>query len=74
MCWPEVLTPRRFVGKTLKGLNVHVRYGTQVTFIRTYREGRGPQIIVPSSDYLIREVDTLVVAGQKEKVHVLEEL
>jgi Trk K+ transport system NAD-binding subunit len=70
----EVLTPRRFVGKTLKGLNVRVRHGIQVTFIRTYREGRGRHIIVPSSDYLIREGDTLVVAGQKEKVHALEEL
>jgi CIC family chloride channel protein len=29
---------------------------------------------IPLSDYLIREGDTLVVAGQKEKVHALEEL
>ena len=67
----EVLTPRRL---TLKGLNVHVRHGIEVAFIRTHGEGRGPQIIVPSSDYLIREGDTLVVAGQKKKVHALEEL
>lgn len=70
----EVLTPRRFIGKTLKGMDVRVRHGIEVAFIRTHGEGRGPQIIVPSSDYLIREGDTLVVAGQKEKVHALEEL
>ncbi|MEA1868000.1 MAG: TrkA C-terminal domain-containing protein [Thermodesulfobacteriota bacterium] len=68
------MTPRRFIGKTLKGLDVRVRHGIEVAFIRTHVEGRGPRIIVPSSDYLIREGDTLVVAGQKEKVHALEEL
>lgn len=51
-----------------------MRYGIEVAFIRTHVEGRGPQIIVPSSDYLIRDGDTLVVAGQKEKVHALEKL
>jgi len=69
----EVLTPRRFIGKTLKGLDVRVRHGIQVAFIRTHVEGRGPQIIVPSSDYRIREGDSIVVAGQKEKVHALKE-
>jgi CBS domain-containing protein len=62
------------IGKTLKGMDVRVRHGIEVVFIRTHGEGRGPQIIVPSSDYLICEGDTLVVAGQKEKVHALEEL
>jgi Trk K+ transport system NAD-binding subunit len=70
----EILTPRRFIGKTLKGLDVRVRHGIEVVFIRTHGEGRDPQIIVPSSGYLIREGDTLVVAGQKEKVHTLEKL
>jgi len=51
-----------------------VRYGIEVAFIRTHVEGRGLQIIVPSSDYLIRDGDTLVVAGQREKVHAPEKL
>jgi CIC family chloride channel protein len=60
----EIQAPRRFIGRTLRALDVRGRYGVQVIFIRSpARNAEG--LRVPTADDCINEGDRLIVAGPK---------
>jgi len=56
----EIVTPKRYIDKTLKDSQIRQRYGLSVVAIR-----RGDDIIIsPRADEIMRENDILVVLGR----------
>jgi CIC family chloride channel protein len=66
----EIAAPRSFVGETLRALDVRVRYGVQVIFVKRHEEDR-VRLLVPEPDDRIASGDTLVVAGPKQAADAL---
>ncbi len=71
----EIVAPRSFVGRTLRELDVRVRYGVQVIFIRTRESPDGTSNLnVPTAESRVRAMDTLLVAGPKQAADALQTL
>ena len=65
----EIFAPREFAGKSLVELDMRAKYNVQVIFVRSrVSSSEKGEILVPSPDYRIKETDSLVIAGPKEKV------
>ncbi|MCH7516815.1 MAG: CBS domain-containing protein, partial [Bacteroidetes bacterium] len=70
----EIAPPKSFIGKSIRELNIRARYGVDVLSIKT-KEKRGEKIkAIPSPDYIIKEADTLVIAGEIKHINVLRQL
>jgi CIC family chloride channel protein len=68
----EVLTPRAFVGQSLRDLDLRTRAGVQVLIIRGAAAKPGmPAIRIPDPTARIEQGDKLVVAGPKDSVDSL---
>jgi CIC family chloride channel protein len=67
----EIQAPRRFIGHSLRDLDIPGRYGVQVVFIRTHSEN-GETLRVPVADDRIAERDALIVAGLKQAADSLQ--
>ncbi len=71
----EIFAPREFAGKSLVELDMRAKYDVQVIFVRSRVSSSDKgEILVPSPDYRIKETDSLVIAGPKEKVVVVASL
>jgi len=70
----EIAPPKSFIGKSIRDLNIRARYGVDVLSIKT-KEKRGEKIkAIPNPDYVIKEGDTLVIAGEIKNINVLRHL
>jgi chloride channel protein, CIC family len=70
----EIAPPKSFIGKSIRELNIRARYGVDVLSIKT-KERRGEKIkAIPSPDYIIKEEDTLVIAGEIKNINILRNL
>jgi len=71
----EIDAPFEFLGKTLRELAVRERHGVQVVLIRSASEpDAARRVRVPGSADRVGAGDTLVVAGPKDAVDVLQQL
>jgi len=65
----EIPAPHAFQNRPLRQLAIAHRHGVQVVFMRTRRTNdSAARLVVPRADDLIREGDTLIVAGPKDSV------
>jgi len=70
----EIKTPKSFVNKSIRELNIRAKYGVDVLSIKT-KEKRGETIkAIPSPDYVIKENDRLVIAGEVKNINILKNL
>ena len=67
----EVLAPPRFIGRSLRELDLRGEFGVQVLLIRTPGADGTPAIRVPTPQDRIATGERLVVAGPKEAVERL---
>ena len=66
----EVPAPKRWIGKTLKELNVRAKLGVNIIAVE-----RGSQITVsPAADFRIMEADILVVLGDTDALKTVQKL
>lgn len=64
----EIVPPKSWVGKSLKDLNIRVKYGISVMAVK-----RKLSINVsPKADYVIKEDDLLVIIGPNTNINKLE--
>ena len=72
----EVATPHHLVGHSLRDLAVRERTGAQVLLLRHRESGAGTpsSVRVPTGTEILREGDSLVVAGSQEALDRLESL
>ncbi len=70
----EIKAPKSFVNKSIRELNIRAKYGVDVLSIKT-KEKRGERIkAIPSPDYVIKDSDRLVIAGEVKNINLLKNL
>ena len=57
----EIAPPEKFIGKTLKELDLRNKYGVQVIAIRELVPEN--TILIPKADFVIKESDILIIIG-----------
>ena len=62
----EIAPPERFIGKTLKELDLINRYGVQVIAIKEIIPDN--VIVIPRADFVIKDSDVLVVIGEEKEL------
>lgn len=71
----EIEPPKEFIGKTLKQLNIRVKYGLNIIAIKSIGEnGRETVNPIPEADYKIKEHDKLMIVGPNENIERLKKI
>jgi hypothetical protein len=60
----EVAPPERFIGKSLRDLDLRNKYGIQVVAVRELVPER--TLYVPPADFVIKDSDVLIVMGDEK--------
>jgi trk system potassium uptake protein TrkA len=68
----EIAPPEKFIGKSLKELDLRNKYGIQVIAIRELVPER--TTYVPKADFVIKDSDVLIVMGDEKKLEKLMSL
>jgi len=68
----EIAPPVRFIGKTLKELDLTNKYGLQVIAIKEVISDR--ITFIPKADFVIKDSDILVIIGEEKKLSKLNPL
>ena len=68
----EIAPPEKFIGKTLRELDLRNKYGIQVIAVR----GLIPEKLtfIPRADFVIKDSDILIIMGEKEGLAKLNSL
>ncbi len=57
----QEIPPKRFIGKTLKELQIRIKYGVEIIMIKK----KNGKLLVPFSEYKIEQGDVLLIVGNK---------
>ena len=66
----EVPAPKKWVGKTLKELNVRAKLGVNIIAVESGKKTN----VAPGADYLIKEEDIMVVLGENDALEAVQKL
>ncbi len=70
----EIKPPASFLDKSIRDLNIRALYGVDVLSVKS-RGVRGSEITaIPSPEYVIRENDSLVIAGEIGNINMLKNM
>ncbi len=69
----EIPAPKKFIGKSIKEVNIRAKYGVDVILIRTNTKHGTKIKAIPNPDYTISYNDSLVIAGEIGKINLLKE-
>lgn len=71
----EIMVPNHYLNRSLRELALRERTGVQVLLLRRAKklDARSKEVRVPSADDVLREGDTLVVAGEIDALTQLEQ-
>ncbi len=65
----EIAPPEKFIGKSLRDLDLRNKYGIQVIAVRELVPER--TVYVPKADFVIKDSDVLIVMGDEKKLEKL---
>lgn len=65
----EVITPKKWVGKSIVELNLRDRYSINILGVRREQE---PLDVIPSPDYVLLESDHMVLMAETENIEGLD--
>jgi trk system potassium uptake protein TrkA len=68
----EIAPPDKFIGKSLRELDLRNKYGIQVIAIRELVPER--TVYVPKADFVLKDSDVLIVMGDEKKLEKLNAL
>jgi len=68
----EIAPPEKFIGKSLRDLDLRNKYGIQVIAVREIVPER--TVYVPKADFVIKDSDILIVMGDEKKLEKLTSL
>ena len=68
----EIAPPEKFIGKTLKELDLRNKYGVQVIAIRELVPEN--TILIPKADFVIKESDILIIIGAEKNLAKINSL
>ena len=70
----EVDPPKSFIGKSIRELDIRVKYGVDVLSIKT-KKGKEEKVnVIPNPEYVITEDDILIVAGEIKNINLISNL
>ena len=70
----EIKPPKSFIGKSIRDLNIRVKFGVDVLSIKT-KIKRGEKVnAIPNPGYIITENDTLIVAGEIRNINIIRNI
>lgn len=68
----EVKPPHDFIGKSIRELNIRAHFGVDVLSIKSKEKKSEKVKVIPSPDYVIKQEDSLVVAGETRNINLLK--
>lgn len=68
----EIAPPQKFIGKSLRELDLRNKYGIQVVAIREIIPEK--TTLIPKADFVIKDSDILVVMGEAEQLKKINSL
>ncbi|MCF8262825.1 MAG: chloride channel protein [Melioribacteraceae bacterium] len=68
----EIQPPKIFIGKSIKDLRVRSKYGVDVLSIKSHTKKSSEVNLIPNPNYVIKEGDTIVVAGEIRNINILK--
>lgn len=70
----EIAPPKSFIGKSIRDLDIRVKYGVDVLSVKT-KKGREEKIkAIPNPEYVITDDDTLIIAGEIKNINYISNL
>ncbi len=70
----EINPPKSFIGKSIRDLNIRVKFGVDVLSVKT-KTKKGEKVnAIPNPGYVITENDTLIVAGEIKNINTLKNI
>ena len=66
--------PKIFTGKSLRQLDIRTKYGIEVLSVKTREKGEEKIKAIPGSDYIIKESDILVIAGEIKNINIIRNI
>jgi len=70
----EVKVPISFVGKSIKEINIRAKYGVDVLSIKSNQKSGLNINAIPNPDYIFKDIDSIVVAGEIKKINQIKSL
>jgi CIC family chloride channel protein len=70
----EISPPKSFIGNSIRKLNIRSEYGVDVLSIKINDKGKEKINAIPSPDYIIKEEDTLIIAGEIKNITLVRNL
>ncbi len=62
----EIAPPEKFIGKTIKDLDIRNKYGVQIIAIRELIAEK--TTFIPDADFVIKDSDVLIIMGEEKKL------
>ncbi len=70
----EIKVPKSFIGKSISEINIRAKYNVNVLSIKTSRKRRFKINAVPKPEYVFKENDIIVVAGEIKSINQLKSI
>ncbi len=70
----EITVPKRFIGKSLKNLQIRAKFGVDIILIKEKGKKQSSNISMPHPDYLFQEDNVILILGEIGKINLLKSL
>jgi CIC family chloride channel protein len=70
----EIETPRSFIGKKIREVDVRNKYGVDIVLVKKRKPGQKLLTKIPRSGYTFQSEDNLLILGERKKVEFLSKL
>lgn len=70
----EIKPPDIFIGKSIKELKIRAEYGVDVLSVKQKDKSGEKITAIPNPNYIIKEFETIVVAGEIKNINMLKNL
>ncbi len=70
----EIKPPNSFIGRSIRELDIRAKYGVDVLSVKTGQRFEEKINAIPNPDYVIKEDNTLVIAGEIKNITILRNL
>ncbi len=70
----QIKVPPKFIGHSIRDLNIRAKYGVDILSVKTHSKKRELIKAIPSPDYVFKENDVIIVAGEQRNINILKNL
>ena len=70
----EISTPKSFIGKSIRELDIRMKYGVDVLSIKVGKKSDVKVKAIPNPNHIFTEDETIIVAGEISSINLLRNL